>query len=157
MKIERNNYQIGIYLEKALNEENMSIKQLSNFTGIDVRLLSRYLINVKCPSLTNIQKIANALDKDVEYFTSDHYFKSKNMKEALLSSIIQPHIARNTDDSNRKAFKTSITLMKQIFNSSTDEGRKKLLDEFIHFLSDKAYDIAYEDKNGVGEWVQPFL
>lgn len=29
---ERNNYQIGIYLEKALNEKNMSIKQLSNFT-----------------------------------------------------------------------------------------------------------------------------
>ena len=27
---ERNNYQIGIYLEKALNEKNMSIKQLSN-------------------------------------------------------------------------------------------------------------------------------
>ena len=42
---ERNNYQIGIYLEKALNEKNMSIKQLSNFTSINARLLSRYLIN----------------------------------------------------------------------------------------------------------------
>lgn len=148
MKIERNNYQIGIYLEKALTDKNMSVKQLSDHTGISARLLSRYLINEKCPSLTNIQKIANALDKDVEYFTSDHYFKSKNMKEALLSSIIQPHIANNTDDSNSKAFKASIKLMKQIFNSSTDEGRKKLLDEFILFLSDKVYDIAYEDKNG---------
>ena len=28
MRIERNNYQIGIYLEKALNEKNMSVKQL---------------------------------------------------------------------------------------------------------------------------------
>lgn len=148
MRTERNNYQIGIYLEKALSEKNMSVKQLSDDTGISARLLSRYLINEKCPSLTNIQKIANALDKDVEYFTSDHYFKSKNMKEALLSSIIQPHIANNTDDSNSKAFKASIKLMKQIFNSSTDEGRKKLLDEFILFLSDKVYDIAYEDKNG---------
>lgn len=147
MKIERNNYQIGIYLEKALTDKNMSVKQLSDYTGISARLLSRYLINEKCPSLTNIQKIAKALDKDVEYFTSDHYFKSKNMKEALLSSIIQPHIANNTDDSNSKAFKASIKLMKQIFNSSTDEGRKKLLDEFILFLSDKVYDIAYEDKN----------
>lgn len=148
MKIERNNYQIGIYLEKALTDKNMSVKQLSDHTGISARLLSRYLINEKCPSLTNIQKIANALDKDVEYFTSDHYFKSKNMKEALLSSIIQPHIANNMDDSNSKAFKASIKLMKQIFNSSTDEGRNKLLDEFILFLSDKVYDIAYEDKNG---------
>lgn len=148
MRTERNNYQIGIYLEKALSEKNMSVKQLSDCTGINIRLLSKYLINEQCPSLTNIQKIAKALDKDVEYFTSDHYFKSKNMKEALLSSIIQPHIANNTDDSNSKAFKASIKLMKQIFNSSTDEGRNKLLDEFILFLSDKVYDIAYEDKNG---------
>ena len=148
---ERNNYQIGIYLEKALNEKNMSIKQLSNFTSINARLLSRYLINEKCPSLTNIQKIANALDKDIEYFTNDFYFENKNMKEILMNSTILLHIANNTDDSNSKAFKASIKLMKQIFNSSTAAGRKKLLDEFIIFLSDKAYDIAYEDKNGVVE------
>ena len=153
---ERNNYQIGIYLEKALNEKNMSIKQLSNFTSISARLLSRYLINEKCPSLTNIQKIANALDKDIEYFTNDFYFENKNMKEILMNSTILLHIANNTDDSNSKAFKASIKLMKQIFNSSTAAGRKKLLDEFIIFLSDKAYDIAYEDKNGVVEWVHLF-
>ena len=153
---ERNNYQIGIYLEKALNEKNMSIKQLSNFTSINARLLSRYLINEKCPSLTNIQKIANALDKDIEYFTNDFYFENKNMKEILMNSTILLHIANNTDDSNSKAFKASIKLMKQIFNSSTAAGRKKLLDEFIIFLSDKAYDIAYEDKNGVVEWVHLF-
>lgn len=151
MRIERNNYQIGIYLEKALNEKNMSIKQLSNFTSINARLLSRYLINEKCPSLTNIQKIANALDKDIEYFTNNFYFENKNMKEILMNSTILLHIVNNTDDSNSKAFKSSIKLMKQIFNSSTDAGRKKLLDEFIIFLSDKAYDIAYEDKNGVVE------
>lgn len=151
MRIERNNYQIGIYLEKALNEKNMSIKQLSNFTSINARLLSRYLINEKCPSLTNIQKIANALDKDIEYFTNDFYFENKNMKEILMNSTILLHIANNTDDSNSKAFKASIKLMKQIFNSSTAAGRKKLLDEFIIFLSDKAYDIAYEDKNRVVE------
>ena len=148
---ERNNYQIGIYLEKALTEKNMSIKQLSNFTSINARLLSRYLINEKCPSLTNIQKIANALDKDIEYFTNDFYFENKNMKEILMNSTILLHIANNTDDSNSKAFKASIKLMKQIFNSSTAAGRKKLLDEFIIFLSDKAYDIAYEDKNRVVE------
>ena len=153
---ERNNYQIGIYLEKALNEKNMSIKQLSNFTSINARLLSRYLINEKCPSLTNIQKIANALDKDIEYFTNDFYFENKNMKEILMNSTILLHIANNTDDSNSKAFKASIKLMKQIFNSSTAAGRKKLLDEFIIFLSDKAYDIAYEDKNRVVEWVPLF-
>ena len=53
-------------------------RQLSDYTGISASLLRRYLINEKCPSLTNIQKIANALDKDVEYFTSDPYFKSKD-------------------------------------------------------------------------------
>ena len=117
---ERNNYQIGIYLEKALNEKNMSIKQLSNFTSINARLLSRYLINEKCPSLTNIQKIANALDKDIEYFTNDFYFENKNMKEILMNSTILLHIVNNTDDSNSKAFKSSIKLMKQIFNGLTD-------------------------------------
>ena len=156
MRIERNNYQIGIYLEKALTDKNMSVKQLSDHTGISARLLSRYLINEKCPSLTNIQKIANALDKDVEYFTNDFYFENKNMKEILMNSTILLHIANNTDDSNSKAFKASIKLMKQIFNSSTAAGRKKLLDDFIIFLSDKAYDIAYEDKNRVVEWVPLF-
>lgn len=68
MRTERNNYQIGIYLEKALSEKNMSVKQLSDCTGINIRLLSKYLINEQCPSLTNIQKIANALDKDIEVF-----------------------------------------------------------------------------------------
>lgn len=151
MRIERNNYQIGIYLEKALMDKNMSVKQLSDCTAINIRLLSKYLINEQCPSLTNIQKIAKALDKDIEYFTNDFYFENKNMKEILMNSTILLHIANNTDDSNSKAFKSSIKLMKQIFNSSTDAGRKKLLDEFIIFLSDKAYDIAYEDKNGVVE------
>lgn len=83
MKIERNNYQIGIYLEKALSEKNMSVKQLSDCTGINIRLLSKYLINEQCPSLTNIQKIANALDKDVEYFTSEHYNTDTDISEKL--------------------------------------------------------------------------
>lgn len=151
MRIERNNYQIGIYLEKALQRKHLTTKELADLTGIEVSLLRRYYINEKSPSLTNIEKIAKALDKDVEYFTNDFYFENKNMKEILMNSTILLHIANNTDDSNSKAFKASIKLMKQIFNSSTAAGRKKLLDEFIIFLSDKAYDIAYEDKNGVVE------
>lgn len=148
---ERKNYKIGLYLEKALDDKKITTKELADLTGIEVSLLRRYYINEKSPSLTNIQKIANALDKDIEYFTNDFYFENKNMKEILMNSTILLHIANNTDDSNSKAFKSSIKLMKQIFNSSTDAGRKKLLDEFIIFLSDKAYDIAYEDKNGVVE------
>lgn len=148
---ERKNYKIGLYLEKALDDKKITTKELADLTGIEVSLLRRYYINEKSPSLTNIKKIAKTLDKDVEYFTNDFYFENKNMKEILLNSTILIHIANNTDDSNSKAFKSSIKLMKQIFNSSTDAGRKKLLDEFIIFLSDKAYDIAYEDKNGVVE------
>lgn len=115
-----------------------------------------YLANEKSPSLTTIKRIANALDIDYEYFTNDFYFENKNMKEILLNSTILIHIANNADDNNSKAFKASIKLMKQIFNLSTDAVRKKLLDEFIIFLSDKSYDIAYEDKNGVVEWVHLF-
>lgn len=148
---ERKNYKIGLYLEKALDDKKITTKELADLTGIEVSLLRRYYINEKSPSLTNIKKIAKALDKDVEYFTNDFYFENKNMKEILLNSTILIHIANNADDNNSKAFKASIKLMKQIFNSSTAAGRKKLLDEFIIFLSDKAYDIAYEDKNGVVE------
>jgi len=148
---ERNNYQIGIYLEKALQRKHLTTKELSDLSGVDITNLRKFLINESSPSLTTIKKIAKALDMDVEYFTNDFYFENKNMKEILMNSTILLHIANNTDDSNSKAFKSSIKLMKQIFNSSTDAGRKKLLDEFIIFLSDKAYDIAYEDKNGVVE------
>lgn len=148
---ERNNYQIGIYLEKALQRKHLTTKELSDLSGVDITNLRKFLINESSPSLTTIKKIAKALDMDVEYFTNDFYFENKNMKEILMNSTILLHIANNTDDSNSKAFKASIKLMKQIFNSSTAAGRKKLLDEFIIFLSDKAYDIAYEDKNGVVE------
>lgn len=151
MRIERNNYQIGIYLEKALQRKHLTTKELSDLSGVDITNLRKFLINESSPSLTTIKKIAKALDMDVEYFTNDFYFENKNMKEILMNSTILLHIANNTDDSNSKAFKASIKLMKQIFNSSTAAGRKKLLDEFIIFLSDKAYDIAYEDKNGVVE------
>ena len=75
---ERKNYKIGLYLEKALDDKKITTKELADLTGIEVSLLRRYYINEKSPSLTNIEKIANALDKDVEYFTSDHYFKSKD-------------------------------------------------------------------------------
>lgn len=61
----------------------MSVKQLSDCTGINIRLLSKYLINEQCPSLTNIQKIANVLDKDVEYFTSEHYNTDTDILEKL--------------------------------------------------------------------------
>lgn len=47
MKIERNNYQIGIYLEKALDDKKITTKELADLTGIEVSLLRRYYINEK--------------------------------------------------------------------------------------------------------------
>lgn len=147
MRTERNNYQIGIYLEKALSEKNMSVKQLSDCTGINIRLLSKYLINEQCPSLTNIQKIANALDKDVEYFTNDFYFENGDMRASILSYDLLLHIDENSDKDNRKAFKSMVKMLNQVFNSLTDEGRKILVKKLFIFLSTEVYTTAYDEKN----------
>ena len=147
MKIERNNYQIGIYLEKALTDKNMSVKQLSDYTGISARLLSRYLNNEKCPSLTNIQKIAKALDKDVEYFTKDFYFENGDMRASILSYDLLLHIDEKSDNDNRKAFKSMVKMLNQVFNSLTDEGRKILVKKLFIFLSTEVYTTAYDEKN----------
>lgn len=47
MGMDRNNYQIGIYLEKALQYKNLTIKELSDLSGIEITMLRKFLINEK--------------------------------------------------------------------------------------------------------------
>ena len=86
MGIDRNNYQIGIYLEKALQRKHLTTKELSDLSGVDITNLRKFLINESSPSLTTIKKIAKALDMDVEYFTNDFYYKDGAMKASILSN-----------------------------------------------------------------------
>lgn len=144
---ERKNYKIGLYLEKALDDKKITTKELADLTGIEVSLLRRYYINEKSPSLTNIEKIAKALDKDVEYFTNDFYFENGNMRASILSYDLLLHIDENSDKDNRKAFKSMVKMLNQVFNSLTDEGRKILVKKLFIFLSTEVYTTAYDEKN----------
>lgn len=86
MRIDRNNYQIGLYLDKALQHKNLTTKDLSKLTGIDASMLRKYIINELSPSLTSIKTIASALDMDYEYFINDSYYKRSKPRQALITS-----------------------------------------------------------------------
>ena len=68
-------------LNKYLSE--MKIKQncLSMLTGIDKNKLSRLLTGVQDESGTDMEKIAQALGKDVEFFLKDSIFRSNYILE----------------------------------------------------------------------------
>ena len=102
MGMDRNNYQIGIYLEKALQYKNLTIKELSELSGIEITMLRKFLINEKSPSLTTINKISNALNMDPEYFTSDSYSKDGNIKATILNNDLILHIDKNNEKDLKK-------------------------------------------------------
>lgn len=146
MRIERNNYQIGIYLEKALNEKNMSVKQLSDCTGINIRLLSKYLINEQCPSLTNIQKIANALDKDIEYFTKDAYYKDILVRIGINEEMFA-RIDKANDQNIRQSYKAINRMINQSFNSVSLNGKKAILESLYHVMTTDIHKATYNEKS----------
>lgn len=146
MGMDRNNYQIGIYLEKALIDKNMSIKQLSDCTGISAGLLSRYLINEKCPSLTNIQKIANALDKDVEYFTKNAYYKDVQVKTNI-NEEMYARIDEANDQNIRLSYKAINRMIYQSFNSVSLNGKKAILKSLYHVMTTDIYKTTYNEKS----------
>ena len=147
MGSERNGYEIGIYLEKALNDKNMSMKELAQKTGIEPSLLRRYLLNEKNPSLTNIKKIATALEKDVDYFTEDTFFKNGEMRASTLRCNLMLDIDENSEKDYKKAFREMNRMINQIFNTVTFEGRKKIVEKLYLFLVTDIYTISYDEKN----------
>lgn len=41
--MDRNNYQIGLYLDKVLNDKNLTIKELSDLSGIEINHVKKIL------------------------------------------------------------------------------------------------------------------
>ena len=60
-------YGIGLYLDRAMKDKNISMDELSELTGINKKLLRCYRIYEKNPSLNVIKKLAKALDKDTKF------------------------------------------------------------------------------------------
>lgn len=140
-------YEIGLYLDKALNDKKMSIKELSKITGINVNLLRLYLVNEKKPSLDVIKKLSSALDKDVEFFINDSYFKNGDIKASILNNNLILHIDETNEKDLRKAYKAMSHMINQIFNSVSLAGKKEILDTIHLYLTTDIYKIAYNEKN----------
>lgn len=147
MKTDRNNYQIGLYLDKALQYKNLTTKDLSKLTGIDASMLRKYIINELSPSLTTIKTIASALDMDYEYFINDSYSKDGNIKATILNNDLILHIDKNNEKDLKKAFRAMNRMMNQIFNSTNLEGKKEIIDSLYLYMVTVLTEIASTNKN----------
>ncbi len=152
MGIDRNNYHIGLYLDKVLNDKNLTIKELSDLSGIEITMLRKFLINEKSPSLTTINKISNALNMDPEYFTSDSYSKDGNIKATILSNDLILHIDKNNEKDLKKAFRAMNRMMNQIFNSLSLKGKRKIAHILHLILVTYIREIAYSDNKSKDSW-----
>lgn len=152
MGIDRNNYHIGLYLDKVLNDKNLTIKELSDLSGIEITMLRKFLINEKSPSLTTINKISNALNMDPEYFTSDSYSKDGNIKATILSNDLILHIDKNNEKDLKKAFRAMNRMMNQIFNSLSLKGKIKIAHILHLILVTYIREIAYSDNKSKDSW-----
>lgn len=152
MGIDRNNYHIGLYLDKTLDDKNLTTKYLSKLTGIDASMLRKYIINELSPSLTTIKTIASALDMDYEYFINDSYSKDGNIKATILNNDLILHIDKNNERDLKKAFKAMNRMINQIFNSVSLEGKRKIIHILHFFLVTYIREIAYSDNKGKDSW-----
>lgn len=145
MGIDRNNYQIGIYLDKALQHKNLTTTDLSKLTGIDASMLRKYLINEGSPSLTTIKKIAKALDMDVEYFINDAYYKNKQTKASIDNELFDM-IDETNEINMRKAYKGINRIISQSYNSASATAKKEILEYLYDVMTTDIYKIIYDEK-----------
>lgn len=146
MPNERLFYKIGIYLERALQEKDMSITQLSKLTGIKPDLLRRYIMNDKSPSLAAIKKIAEALDKDPDYFLSDTFYKNGEMRAHALRYDLMVNFKKGDEKSVRKSYRAIEKMISQIFNNIYLEGQEELVERLFMCLTDEICPLAEKYK-----------
>lgn len=146
MRIDRNNYQIGLYLDKALQHKNLTTKDLSKLTGIDASMLRKYIINELSPSLTSIKTIASALDMDYEYFINDSYYKKKQTKTSIDNELFDM-IDETNEINMRKAYKGINRIINQSYNSASTAEKKEILEYLYHVMTIDIYEVIYNEKN----------
>lgn len=144
--MDRNNYQIGIYLEKALQYKNLTIKELSDLSGIEITMLRKFLINEKSPSLTTINKISNALNMDPEYFTKDAYYKDILVRTSIDEEMFA-RIDKANDQNIRQSYKAINRMINQSFNSVSLNGKKAILESLYHVMTTDIYKATYNEKS----------
>lgn len=151
MGIDRNNYQIGLYLDKALQYKKLTIKDLSKSSGIDASMLRKYISNESSPSLTTIKKIAKVLGMDIEYFTKDAYYKDVQVKTNI-NEEMYARIDEANDQNIRLSYKSINRMINQIFSSVSLEGKRKIIHTLHFFLVTYIREIAYSDNKSKDSW-----
>lgn len=146
MKTDRNNYQIGLYLDKVLQYKNLTTKDLSKLTGIDASMLRKYIINELSPSLTTIKTIASALDMDYEYFTKDAYYKDILVRTSIDEEMFA-RIDKANDQNIRQSYKAINRMINQSFNSVSLNGKKAILESLYHVMTTDIYKATYNEKS----------
>jgi transcriptional regulator with XRE-family HTH domain len=73
---ERNEYNIGLPLKVALIEKGLKVNEFSKMVVMNRVLIQHYLSNTQHPSYKTIEKFADVLDLDVDYFLDENFGKS---------------------------------------------------------------------------------
>lgn len=138
-------YRIGLYLDRAMKDKNISMDELSELTGINKNLLRCYRIYEKNPSLNVIKKLAKALDKDTDFFLEDSFFKEKDVTATLLNTdlISKPEEVNEID--LRYSYKTMSRFVNQIFNLLSMDGKQKFNESLFNFIKEEVCNLVWED------------
>ncbi|MCB4203809.1 cupin domain-containing protein [Deferribacterales bacterium Es71-Z0220] len=80
---------IGNNIKKVLSEKNITIENLSKFTGIDVYQLSDYINEKSSPSVSDLLKIASCLDTDIYSFIYGQEFEGKKAQKTTPATRVK--------------------------------------------------------------------
>ncbi len=72
--------EISKKIRQLRKEKNMTLKELSEQTGLSVSFLSQVENNTSSLAITSLKKIADALGKDISYFFKSPEVKSYHVK-----------------------------------------------------------------------------
>jgi len=72
--------EISKKIRQVRKEKNMTLKELSERTGLSVSFLSQVENNATSLAITSLKKIADALEKDISYFFKSPEVKSYHVK-----------------------------------------------------------------------------
>lgn len=124
---------IGELLRSALTAQGMTVKELSEKSGLQRTLIQAYLSNQKSPRNLNITKIANALEISPFYFTQSDLSRSASDDNFhILINEIEKDYAVTPEDQKElyyDLFNTYWLNFKSEFNRKIIERKKQKLQE----------------------------
>ena len=128
--------EISKKIRSLRKEKNMTLKELSEKTGLSISFLSQVENNTSSLAITSLKKIADALEKDISYFFESPETKSYHVKyedqepftiETSKAEFIK--LSGNFSNKNMEAMIVTIPPQKQHGDFFSHPG-----EEFIYVL-----------------------